>query len=156
MTNANLYDRLARRFPADRARSFALLPDGGTFSYADVEAFSARYANALRAAGVAPGDRVAVQVAKGMPMVMLYLGCLRAGAIFLPLNPAYTPAELDHFLRDAEPVLFVCDPASADDLRAVAAEAGVKRHWSRSVSALEARLEWVSIAPFDRPVVPDV
>src|SRR5687768_13336370 len=123
----NLYTRLEACFPADRARIFAEPLDGAALSYAELDAQSARYANALRAAGVAAGDRVAVQAGKSLDMVMLYLGCLRAGAVFLPLNPAYTPVELDHFLRDAEPVLFVCDPAAADGLRPVAAAAGVKR-----------------------------
>src|SRR5687767_9967977 len=99
----NLYTRLEACFPVDRSRIFAETLDGTALSYAELESYSARYANALRDAGVSPGDRVAVQGEKGMPMVMLYLGCLRAGAVFLPLNPAYTPVELDFFLRDAEP-----------------------------------------------------
>jgi acyl-coenzyme A synthetase/AMP-(fatty) acid ligase len=45
---------------------------------------------------------------------MLYLACVRAGAIFLPLNTAYTLAELDYFIGDAEPKLIVCDPAKRD------------------------------------------
>src|SRR5687768_211291 len=123
----NLYTRLEACFPADRSRIFAEPFDGAALSYADLDALSARYANALHAAGVAAGDRVAVQAGKSLDMVMLYLGCLRAGAVFLALNPAYTPVELDFSLRDAEPVLFVCDPAAADGLRAVAAAAGVRR-----------------------------
>lgn len=109
---ANLYARLEACFPADRTRTFAETADGRQFSFADVEARSARYANALRAAGVQIGERVAVQAGKSLEMVMLYLGCLRAGAVFLPLNPAYTPVELDHFLGNSEPSLFVCDPES--------------------------------------------
>ena len=68
-----------------------------------------------------------MQVEKSWPAVVLYLGCLRAGAVYLPLNPAYTPAEVDYFLRDAEPVVFVCSPERRDDLAPVVAAAGVAR-----------------------------
>lgn len=104
---ANLYDTLSSRAPIDPARTFATLPDGRRYSYGDVETWSARYANALVACGVTPGDRVAVQAPKSIDMLMLYLGTLRVGAVFLPLNPAYTAGELDYFLADAEPALFV-------------------------------------------------
>lgn len=123
----NLYARLADCFPEDRERPFATLPGGGIVSYADLAARSARYANAIVALGVTPGDRVAVQTEKSIDMLMLYLGCLRAGAVFLPLNTAYTSGELDYFMRDAEPALFVCDPAKAEAIRALAAAAGVAR-----------------------------
>lgn len=88
---------------------FAELNDGRTLSYNDLHKAAGRFANALVKAGVRPGDRVATQVEKSMEAIMLYLGCLRAGAVFLPLNPAYTNAEIDYFLGDAEPRLFVCD-----------------------------------------------
>jgi malonyl-CoA/methylmalonyl-CoA synthetase len=124
---ANLYDTLRERFPADRSRPFAFLPDDSRLSYADVEAASARFANVLIAAGVQAGDRVAVQAEKSIEMLMLYLGCLRAGAIFLPLNPAYTAGELAYFLADAEPVLFVCDPKRHKEAEALAAAQGSVR-----------------------------
>jgi malonyl-CoA/methylmalonyl-CoA synthetase len=121
----NLYDRFGARFPEPAAR-FAELPDGRTYTYSDVAAVSARFANALVELGVAPGDRVAVQVEKSIEALMLYLGCARAGAVFLPLNTAYTPAEIEYFLGDAEPRLFVCDPKNADALGPVARGAGAR------------------------------
>lgn len=124
---ANLYDRLSGCFPADRARPFATLADGSCITYADVDERSARYARVLVDLGVAQGDRVAVQTAKSIEMVMLYLACLRAGAIFLPLNTAYTAGELDYFMRDAEPALFVCDPLQVESIRSLAQKAGVPR-----------------------------
>ncbi len=60
--------------------------------------------------GVKPGDRVAAQVEKSAEALMLYLGSLRAGAVYLPLNTAYTAGEIRYFLGDAEPTLFVCRP----------------------------------------------
>jgi malonyl-CoA/methylmalonyl-CoA synthetase len=66
---------------------------------------------------------VAAQVEKSVEALALYLGAVGAGAAFLPLNPAYTPAEVGYFLGDAEPSVFVYDPARADALAGVAAAA---------------------------------
>jgi malonyl-CoA/methylmalonyl-CoA synthetase len=122
----NLYSRLAACFP-DPARPFAHLPDGSVISYGDVERRSASCANMLRSIGVAIGDRVAVQAEKSIDMLMLYLGALRAGAVFLPLNTAYTAGELDYFMRDAEPALFVCGPDALAAIAPLAEAAGVPR-----------------------------
>lgn len=122
----NLYSRLAAGFP-DQAKPFAQLPGGNIVTYGDVETRSARFAHMLRAAGVGIGDRVAVQAEKSIDMLMLYLGALRCGAVFLPLNTAYTAGELDYFMRDAEPALFVCDPAALDAITPLAMAAGVPR-----------------------------
>ena len=117
----NLYSRLEACFPDDSDAVFAWLPGGETLSYVALEAASARYANALGALGVAPGDRVAVQVGKNAEMLLLYLGCLRAGAVLLPLNTAYVACELQYFLDDAEPALVVCDPADAGSIAGLVA-----------------------------------
>ncbi|MEM7744703.1 MAG: malonyl-CoA synthase [Pseudomonadota bacterium] len=125
MADANLYTRLAARFPeSPDTRPFAVLEDGRHYSYADVERVSARMAAALVGLGVVPGDRVAVQVDKSIEAFMLYLATLRAGAVFLPLNTAYTPAEIEYFLTDAEPRVFVCRPEKAEGLAPVAGKAG--------------------------------
>ncbi|QUD87942.1 AMP-binding protein [Phenylobacterium montanum] len=105
----NLYDLLASRFPANRSRPCFLLPDGSEISYGALEEGVGRLASLLIARGVVPGDRVAAQTAKSPEAVMLYLATLKAGAIFLPLNTAYTAAEIEYFLEDAEPRLFVQD-----------------------------------------------
>ena len=107
--NGNLYALLASRFPADRTQPFLETLDGQAVSYGDMEAGAGRLAALLKAKGVAPGDRVAVQTAKSPQAVMLYLAALKVGAVFLPLNTAYTQAEIDYFVADAEPTLFVTD-----------------------------------------------
>ena len=104
----NLYDLFRSRFPSDRDKTFIEVPGGNTYSYADLENISGRYARLLADLGVEKGDRVAVQVEKSAEAIFLYLACLRAGAAFLPLNTAYTPAEIAYFLGDAEPRVFVC------------------------------------------------
>ena len=110
---------------AGSARPLLLPPDGAATTYADMDRHSARLANALAAAGVGPGDRVAVQVEKSAAALALYLAALRAEAVFLPLNTAYTPAEIGYFIADAEPALIVCDPARQGATRAVAGGAPV-------------------------------
>ena len=85
---------------------------------------SARYAGALRSLDVTQGDRVLVQVDKSPYALLLYLATLRIGAIFVPLNTAYTPTEVAYFLGDAQPRLFVARPETEDDLCRIADDAG--------------------------------
>ncbi len=108
--NENLYAELRNRFPDDRSRTFLEWHDGTLYSYADLEAISGRYQRLLQELGVCPGQRVAVQVEKSPQALFLYLACLRAGAVYLPLNTAYTLNELDYFVGDARPRLVVCAP----------------------------------------------
>ncbi len=112
--NRNLFDHIERS--ANPRAVFIETLDGRRLTYADTFALSGRLANALRAHGVAVGDRVAVQVAKCPEALILYLACLRAGAIYLPLNPAYTPSEVAYFIEDAEPTLIVCGPDRRADI----------------------------------------
>ncbi|MCK0198683.1 malonyl-CoA synthase [Ancylobacter sp. 6x-1] len=123
MTN-HLFDLIRARI-ADPARPFIETAEGEVLTYADMLARSARYAGAFAALGVTPGDRVALQVEKSVEAVFAYLGAVRAGAVFLPLNTAYTPAEIGYFLGDAEPKIFVCDPAQHAALAPIARGAGV-------------------------------
>ena len=125
MNNANLYALLEARSPADRAATCLETPDGTVWTWAEVEAEAARYANLLCERGVAPGDRVVVQVGKSPRALVLYLACLRAGAVYLPLNPAYPQRELDYFLGDAKPRVVVGRPESADGLAALCERRGI-------------------------------
>ena len=119
-----LYDLISSRAPAaDKVFIEAL--DGRKVTYGGLHEGSARIAQTLAELGVVAGDRVAVQVEKSPDALLLYLACLRAGAIFLPLNTAYTPAEIEYFLGDAKPRVFVCDPKKKDGLAPVAEKAGV-------------------------------
>src|SRR5271168_1890316 len=84
-------------------RTFLKTPDGQEITYAGLHEQSGRYAAALMRRGVVPGDRVAVQVDKSAQAVLLYVACLRTGAVFVPINVANTPSEVDYFLRDSRP-----------------------------------------------------
>ena len=101
--NASLFALIRSSMPEDRARPFIETEGDLHYTWGDLDSISARFGNYLRAQGVTKGDRVAVQVQKSPEAVFLYLACLRAGAVFLPLNTAYTLAELDYFFGDAEP-----------------------------------------------------
>jgi malonyl-CoA/methylmalonyl-CoA synthetase len=105
-----LFDTLFAGISADSL--FIRLTDGDRWSYGDMLRETAKVANALVEAGVYPGDRVAAQVDKSASAIALYLGTVRAGAVFLPLNTAYTANEIEYFVGDAEPALLVCRPAA--------------------------------------------
>jgi malonyl-CoA/methylmalonyl-CoA synthetase len=110
--NANLYARLAAAFPNDRSRIAFETSAGRSWSYGELESAADRFTALLKAKGVKAGDRVAVQAPKSVESVALYLAVLKAGAVYLPLNTAYTKAEIDYFVADAEPALFVTDAAA--------------------------------------------
>lgn len=123
--NANLFSRLFDGL--DDAKRLAVeTHDGAPISYGDLIARAGQMANVLVARGVKPGDRVAVQVEKSVANIVLYLGTVRAGAVYLPLNTAYTLNELDYFIGDAEPSLVVCDPGKAEGLAPIAAKVSAK------------------------------
>lgn len=105
----NLYDLLASRFPADRGKPALLLADGTAVSYGALEEDVARTATLLVEYEVEPGDRVMLQSEKSVEALVAYLATLKVGAIFVPLNTAYTEAEVDYFIDDAQPALFVED-----------------------------------------------
>ncbi len=108
--NHNLFDMLEGLRTGGSHPCF-VLPNGQSISYDMLVARSGQFTNALVGEGVMPGDRVAVQIEKSWQAVALYLATVRAGAVFLPLNTAYTPAEVSYFISDSEPRLFICDPA---------------------------------------------
>lgn len=120
--NDNVLALFETRFRADRDAVCLHLADGGYWLYRDLEAQVSRAAGALAALGVKPGDRVVTQTEKTPQALALYLGCLKVGAVYVPLNTAYTAAEMEYFLSDAEPALLVCDPSGRVDGSAVPTE----------------------------------
>ncbi|WP_048647354.1 malonate--CoA ligase [Nitratireductor soli] len=115
--NNHLFDAI--RAAARPEAVFIETADGRIWTYGDMLAQSARLAGALRKLGVQPGDRVAAQVEKSPEALMLYLASVRAGAVYLPLNTAYTLAELAYFIGDAEPRLVVCTPNTREGLLSI-------------------------------------
>ncbi|HLL26750.1 MAG TPA: malonyl-CoA synthase [Xanthobacteraceae bacterium] len=101
---------------ADRKKTLIELPDGKRISYGEAFDLAGKLAGHLIRRGVVPGDRVAVQVEKSWQNLALYLACLRAGAVYLPLNTAYLLAELEYFLGDAQPSFVVVRPESEESV----------------------------------------
>jgi len=123
--NHNLYAAFEPRFTRAGAAIAFAIPGAKPISYAELDAEVARMANALGNLGVKPGDRVMVQVEKSLANVALYLASLKVGAIYNPLNTAYTPAELEYFIGDAEPALIVAPRARLDEIGGIAKAKGV-------------------------------
>jgi len=112
--NANFYAAIEAANRGRLQHDLLETETGRTFSYGDLARESARYANLLTGLGARRGDRVAVQVDKSPASLFLYLGCLRAGLVYLPLNTAYQRGELSYFLGDAGPRVVVCRPPAAE------------------------------------------
>lgn len=124
MGRNHLFDLFAAAIPG-RDRVALDVPDGEGVTHGALFDLSARFAGALARCGLEPGDRVVVQVEKSWQALALYLACLRAGGAFLPLNTAYTDAEINYFLGDAAPRVFVCDPRRRATATAIAARHGI-------------------------------
>jgi malonyl-CoA/methylmalonyl-CoA synthetase len=120
-----LYDRLFAPL-ADRCSPIMTLTEGAPISGFEFLMMAHRAANALHAQGVCAGDRVAVQIAKTPEALALYGAAVAIGAVFLPLNTAYTATEVDYFVGDAAPTLLLVDPARADAMTPVAAAHGAR------------------------------
>ena len=118
-----LYDALLARHEG-RDTAFLHLPDGATLTHAAFLDEAGRMANALVELGVKPGDRVAIHVQKSPQALALYAACVKAGAVYLPLNTAYTPSELHYFVSDSGATLFVCDPGEVGALASIAEATG--------------------------------
>lgn len=111
----NFYSLIRERIEKRREAPFLTVPGGRRWTFGDIDAFAAAIAGALIRTGASPGDRIAAQVEKSAENVALYLASLRGGFVYLPLNTACTASEVAYFLNDAEPAIFVCDPARAGE-----------------------------------------
>ena len=124
--NDNLYAALRAAFPADLdATAIEDADSGGRYTWRDLERGTAMIANLLASLDLPEGSRVAVQTDKSVEALMLYLAVLRAGYVYLPLNTAYQAGEIEYFLGNAEPAVFVCTPQAFGVLSKLAFRAGV-------------------------------
>jgi malonyl-CoA/methylmalonyl-CoA synthetase len=128
--NHNLFAALRAGFLADpdRVAIGAEAADATRLSYTgrDLERSSAMMAHLLIDLGVTPGARVAVHTDKSVETLILYLAVLRAGLIYVPLNPAYQQAEMDYFLSNARPAVVVCAERNLGWIDRIAGQAGVR------------------------------
>lgn len=123
--NANLYALFRSRFPKDPNNLFIETRDGDTVTYGELDEGSGRISKLLEKLGVAKGERVLAQIDKSPQAIMLYLACLRVGAIYIPLNTNYTIPEVEYFLQDSRPHVIVCRPQSKSALEPMSKRADV-------------------------------
>ncbi|MCU7816175.1 MAG: malonyl-CoA synthase [Candidatus Thiodiazotropha sp. (ex Rostrolucina anterorostrata)] len=153
MSNANLYALFCEHMPSNPEALFLEDIDGRQLYYSEMTTRSGRMLSLLQALGVKKGERVVVQVDKSIEAVLLYLACLRAGAIYIPLNTAYTPAEVAYFLNDALPRLFVCVPTAKEPLSGVAKSCGVTEVLSLGATGDDELMETLNSQPVSEQVV---
>ena len=111
MSNDNLFVALRAGFPEDLDRAaIETIESGGVYTWRDLERATAMFANLLDSLDLPAASRIAVQVEKSVESLLFYLAVLRAGHVYLPLNTAYKSDEIDYFIGDAEPAVFVCAP----------------------------------------------
>ena len=123
--NANLYTLFESHVEAQAGTPCVIVPRGPVVHYDELAALSAKIAHTLVRAGCRPGDRVAAQIDKHWQALALYLGCLRAGLVYLPLNVSYQKAELAYFFGDATPRVIVCRPERLGLIATLAGDATV-------------------------------
>ncbi len=111
---------------AGQPRPFLTLADGTQITAGEFHDQLARYGHALRACGLEPGDRVAVQASKSPRMLALYGAAMATGIVFLPLNTAYTPDELEYFVTDCCARLLLVDPERGTALAPLAGRHGIR------------------------------
>ena len=121
MVNENLYKHFEKNFSKYPEREF-LRSDHGSLRFDDIDEVTGLYITLFSKIGISKGDRIVVQVEKSIDSVILYLACIRYGAIYIPLNTAYTEEEIRYFLSDSMPELFVCDPFNEESMTQLANE----------------------------------
>ncbi|MDN5560731.1 MAG: AMP-binding protein [Psychrobacter sp.] len=105
----NLLDLLQPKID-QHSDSVAFSMGPATLTFAQLDIASRRFAAFLQSQGMSKGDRVAVQLPNILQYAVVLLGCLRAGAVLVNVNPMYTHYELAHQLTDAQAsVLIVLD-----------------------------------------------
>jgi malonyl-CoA/methylmalonyl-CoA synthetase len=93
----------------NRRDEVALEWAGEEYTFGEIDARSNRVANAFRASGLKPGERVCVYLANRIELIDIYLACVKLGLIFVPINILYREREMSHILSDAEPARFLTD-----------------------------------------------
>ena len=125
LLEGGIYRVLAAAFGRDPTRVALQTPEGGTLTYGELGCRVEAARMQLADLGVAPGDRVLAYLEKSVAGVVLYLACLSRGAVYIPVNPDYTSAELDGVVNDARPRLVVGDGYRAAQVSRYASESVV-------------------------------
>ena len=133
----------------------ALVGEEGTLSYRALEARTARIAGGLAAAGIAPGERVALLMGNRFGFVEALLACQRIGAVLVPLNPRQPAPEIAYALNQCGAAALVFDAELAGNLPEPAETPAVRHRWSAYGVAGVDRYEELADAPPAEPVAVD-
>ncbi|WP_197084798.1 non-ribosomal peptide synthetase [Saccharothrix sp. ST-888] len=122
--NAAYRGRPAARLAADafedqarsRPQATALVHGGRSLSYDELDRAANRLAHVLRARGVAENDLVGLWLDRSVEMVVAMLGVLKAGAAYLPLDPAAPAARNADLIADARLGFVITTGARGADL----------------------------------------
>lgn len=121
LRRAVLGDMLRRQAArqADKPAVIERLADGNrrVYTYQELDRFSNQVAHGLGRLGVGRGDRVAVMSRNTAEHVGVYYGILKQGAVFTPINPSYTSAEIDRQIDHVEPAVVLGGPGLAPTAR---------------------------------------
>jgi len=112
----NIAHECLERHPRDRVAVRVALAEGGSESYTfgELSDWSGRYANFLRAKGIAPGERVALMVEPSLPFYVALYGAMKAGCVSVPLFTLFGPDGLRLRVNDCQPKLLLLAPEKAD------------------------------------------
>ncbi|MES2090396.1 MAG: malonyl-CoA synthase [Pseudomonadota bacterium] len=114
----NLFTALTAAWPATSGDTAIVTDTGLLYSWRDLERATAMLAHLLQSLQLTGHEGrppvVAAHVDKSVEALLLYLATLRAGCVFLPLNPAYRATELDYFVQNARPSVLVCRSPDQD------------------------------------------
>jgi len=114
--NSALYETLSEGERKSPDQPLFLDPNGLNISYKTFFKNVAKASCLLRHFDILPGDCVAVLAHKSLSVIEIYLACIRLGAVFLPINPAYTDFEVEFFLHDAKPKLLIATNKRVESL----------------------------------------
>ena len=109
---------------ARRPDATAVVLEGSSLSYGELDRLSSQLAHTLLAHGCAPGDRVASLMPKTPLAVATIVGIYKAGCVFVPLDPASPPSRLASIIRSSEARWVLAAGPVADSVRALRDEHG--------------------------------
>ncbi|MDA9623206.1 AMP-binding protein [Rhodobiaceae bacterium] len=128
--NKNLYKILFDEFNQIETNICFDIPGKRQWSYKEIDNLSSLFASYLKSIGLKKGDRIISQTEKSVASIGLYLACLRTGIIYTPLNTSYTLKEVEYFIENIQPKLFVCTPDKMDSISLVCKKLNIPNYQS--------------------------
>lgn len=114
---ALLLHQLIRDSAARRPDGIAVFDGHDQYAYHWLQERVSRVAGGLRAAGIKPGERIAIQLPKGIDNIVFMFAATSAGCVFVPVNPLLKPLQVGHILRDCGATMLVTNPQRAQLLQ---------------------------------------